>query len=112
MPIDYPQVLERRTEGEGAWTNQETILYALGVGMCANPMDENELPFVYERNLKALPTLASVVRSRPTSSTGAEARMQLNPVLIVDGERNITLRTMRTIADTLGVKIADLVKGL
>jgi transcriptional regulator with XRE-family HTH domain len=28
------------------------------------------------------------------------------------GERNITLRTMRTIADTLGVKIADLVKGL
>jgi transcriptional regulator with XRE-family HTH domain len=28
------------------------------------------------------------------------------------GERNVTLRTMRTIADTLGVKIADLVKGL
>jgi transcriptional regulator with XRE-family HTH domain len=28
------------------------------------------------------------------------------------GERNITLRTMRTIADTLGVKICDLLKGL
>jgi transcriptional regulator with XRE-family HTH domain len=28
------------------------------------------------------------------------------------GERNVTLRTMRTIADTFGVKIADLVKGL
>ena len=28
------------------------------------------------------------------------------------GERNATLRTMRTIADTLGVKIADLVKDL
>jgi len=28
------------------------------------------------------------------------------------GERNITLRTMRIIADTLGVKVADLLKGL
>ena len=90
MPIDYPQVLERRTEGEGAWTNQETILYALGVGMGADPMDEKELAFVYERDLKALPTFASVIRARPVTSTGPEARMQLNPVLIVDGERNIT----------------------
>ena len=90
MPIDYPQVLERRTEGEGAWTNQETMLYALGVGMGADPMDEKELAFVFEKDLKALPTFASVIRARPTSSTGPEARMQLNPVLIVDGERNIT----------------------
>jgi len=90
MPIDYPQVLERRTEGEGSWTNQETMLYALGVGMGADPMDEKELAFVYERNLKALPSFASVIRSRPVASTGPEARMQLNPVLIVDGERNIT----------------------
>jgi transcriptional regulator with XRE-family HTH domain len=28
------------------------------------------------------------------------------------GERNVTLRTMRTLADTLGVKIAILVKDL
>jgi transcriptional regulator with XRE-family HTH domain len=28
------------------------------------------------------------------------------------GERNVTLRTMRTIADTFGVKISDLVKGM
>ena len=28
------------------------------------------------------------------------------------GERNVTLKTMRLVADTLGVKIADLVKGL
>jgi transcriptional regulator with XRE-family HTH domain len=28
------------------------------------------------------------------------------------GERNLTLRTMRTIADTLRVGIADLMKGL
>jgi acyl dehydratase len=90
MPIDYPQVLERRTEGEGAWTNNDAILYALGVGMGADPMDERELRFVFEKDLEALPSFASVIRTRPVSSTGPEARMQLNPVLIVDGERNIT----------------------
>src|SRR6185312_8440384 len=110
MPIDYPQVLERRTEGEGAWTNQDAMLYAIGVGMGADPMDERELAFVYERNLKALPSFASVVRSRPVTSTGPEARMQLNPVLIVDGERNITFHKpmpaaakIKTRQRTLGV---------
>jgi transcriptional regulator with XRE-family HTH domain len=28
------------------------------------------------------------------------------------GERNVTLRTLKTVADTLGVRITDLVKGL
>ena len=28
------------------------------------------------------------------------------------GERNVTLRTIRTIADTLGVKMADLLSGM
>jgi transcriptional regulator with XRE-family HTH domain len=28
------------------------------------------------------------------------------------GERNMTLRTMRIVADTLGVGIADLIKGV
>jgi transcriptional regulator with XRE-family HTH domain len=29
-----------------------------------------------------------------------------------NGKRNLTLRTMRTLADTYGVKIADLLKGV
>jgi acyl dehydratase len=90
MAIDYPEVLSRRTEGESAWSDQETLLYALGVGMGADPMNEKELPFVYEGNLKALPTLASVVMNRGRGQVVAGGgRMELNPVLIVDGERNI-----------------------
>jgi acyl dehydratase len=57
-----------------------------------------------------LPSFASVVRSRPVTSTGPEARMQLNPVLIVDGERNITFHKpmpaaakIKTKQRTLGV---------
>jgi acyl dehydratase len=37
------------------------MLYALGVGLGADPTDETELRFVYEKNLLALPTLPVVL---------------------------------------------------
>ena len=62
MPIDYQKLknwhfpdLEHRYEAK------DTILYALGVGCGADPMDRTELPFVYEDGLKALPTMAVVL---------------------------------------------------
>jgi acyl dehydratase len=86
MPIVYPDVLALKRENQPyAWSDRETMLYALGIGMGADPMDENELPFVYERDLQAVPTLASVV------AWGAgPGRMDINRVMVVDGERDIT----------------------
>ena len=43
---------------------KDSILYALGVGLGEDPTDPQELKFLYEDGLKALPTLA-VVLSRP-----------------------------------------------
>ena len=43
------------------YTAKDTMLYALGVGAGANPLDLRQLPFVYERNLKAIPAQASVI---------------------------------------------------
>lgn len=48
-------------EIEQTLTQRDTMLYALGVGLGADPMDEKQLPFVYEKNLKALPTMAVVL---------------------------------------------------
>ncbi|MBV9331655.1 MAG: MaoC family dehydratase N-terminal domain-containing protein [Alphaproteobacteria bacterium] len=86
MPIQYPDILKLQNSGmEFSWTEKETMLYALGVGMGADPMNEQELPFVYERNLKAMPTLASVV------AWGAgPGNMNINFLMVVDGERTIT----------------------
>jgi acyl dehydratase len=62
MPIDYPAVLDLKETGRRfSWTDRDTILYALAIGMGANPLDRDELPFVYEKNLKAVPTLAAVI---------------------------------------------------
>lgn len=40
---------------------RDTILYALGLGYGADPLDEAELPFVYEEGLKAVPSMCSVL---------------------------------------------------
>ena len=94
MPIQYPEVLELKRSGmEFSWTDRETMLYALGIGMGGNPLDKNELPFVYERELKAVPTLASVV------AWGAQpGNMNINFMMVVDGERTITFHKPMPVA--------------
>ena len=37
------------------------MLYALGIGFGRDPLNEAELPFVYENGLKTIPTLSTVV---------------------------------------------------
>jgi len=46
---------------EHTYTEQDTILYALGVGLGIDPLDENCLRFVYEDGLKALPSQSAVL---------------------------------------------------
>ena len=42
-------------------TRRDTMLYALGVGLGADPCDEGQLKFVYEDGLQALPTMAIIL---------------------------------------------------
>ena len=91
MPIKYDEVMALRNVGQKySWTDREVMLYAYGIGMGADPMDEKELSFVNEgyytpRELKVVPTYASV------AAWGASAgETGVNRVLVVDGERDIT----------------------
>jgi len=43
------------------YDKRDTILYALGLGYGADPLNEEELPFVYEANLRCLPSFANVL---------------------------------------------------
>jgi hypothetical protein len=62
MPIDYQKLLNWDIpQVEQQLTKRDTIIYALGVGLGADPMDQNQLQFVYEENLKALPTMAIIL---------------------------------------------------
>ena len=54
MAIDYETLINLRIpDVEQQLTKRDTMLYALGVGLGADPCDEDELKFVYEQNLVA-----------------------------------------------------------
>ena len=62
MPLNYENVLNIAIpEVEQQITKRDTILYALGVGLGGHPCDRDELRFVYEENLQALPTMAIIL---------------------------------------------------
>jgi hypothetical protein len=66
MPLDYDKLLNwRPPEVRQKLTRKDTILYALGLGLGADPMDERQLRFVYEKDLLALPTIAT---AKPSTS--------------------------------------------
>ena len=62
MPID-PEALRQWpiAEIEHSYTARDTMLYALGLGCGADPLDESQLQFVYESRLQALPSMAVVL---------------------------------------------------
>src|SRR5260370_10544529 len=66
MPIKYDELMALKNLGQKcAYSDREVMLYAYGIGMGADPMDEKELAFVNEavatpRALKVVPTFASV----------------------------------------------------
>ncbi len=44
---------------EQSYDKRDTILYALGLGYGADPLDDAELPFVYEDQLRCVPSFAN-----------------------------------------------------
>jgi acyl dehydratase len=100
MPIYYPDILADRTAARAfSYGDKDVMLYALGIGLGADPMDEKELAFVYEKNLKVVPTAATVLaaggravegRADPTFPEG-HRRSQINYLMMLHGEQKVEL---------------------
>ena len=54
LALDIPEVVQ-------SYTEKDAILYALGLGLGHDPLNADELPFVYEKSIKLLPTFAVVL---------------------------------------------------
>lgn len=59
--IDYQNLMNWKFQQiEQQITSKDVILYALGVGLGADPLDRDQLRFVYEKNLLTFPSMASI----------------------------------------------------
>jgi acyl dehydratase len=62
MAIDYEKLLALKIPAvEQTYGPKDCMLYALGLGLGHDPTNEDELAFVYEKNLKVLPTFGTVI---------------------------------------------------
>jgi len=95
MPIDYDDMMQSGATGLAAsYDEKDVMLYALGVGFGRDPLDEKELPFVYENNgLKVVPTFASVIGRGEAAAEHQRMpqKSSINFAMVVDGERRITV---------------------
>jgi acyl dehydratase len=100
MPIDYDKLLALKIpDVEHSYGPKDCMLYALGVGLGLDPMDEEELAFVYEKNLKALPTMAVVI-GYPGFWT-KELDSGIDWVKVVAGEHSLKLHRPLTPSGTV-----------
>jgi acyl dehydratase len=82
IALDIPPAIQ-------VYEAKDCILYALGVGFGHDPMNEDELPFVYEKNLKVLPTMASVLGYAGLWMRAPETGIDW--LKVVNGEQGINL---------------------
>ncbi|GGL80769.1 MaoC/PaaZ C-terminal domain-containing protein [Wenxinia marina] len=109
MPLDPERLAAYRipvTTME--WSERDTMLYALGVGLGADPLDPRQLRFVWEEGLQALPTMAAIlaaphawIRRADVGSSGrsvhAGIRLDLHAALPVAGR----VRSLNTVAEVI-----------
>ena len=99
MAIFYPDILDQKTAPRTfSYDDKDVMLYALGVGMARDQMNETELAFVYEKNLKVIPTAATVLASSMRGTAGPAPEMpaghrpsQINFLMVVHGEQKVEL---------------------
>jgi acyl dehydratase len=92
------------------YTSKDSILYALGVGLGADPMDEEQLSYVFEEsiNFSALPTMAVVLGSPGFWSRDPETGIDW--VRVLHGEQKLELHS--PIPASATIKAQSKVTGL
>jgi hypothetical protein len=74
---------------EQEYTPKDLILYALGLGLGLEPSDPNQLPFVYEEDLRVLPTAATVLGY--PGFWLSDPALQIDSRKVLHGEQGLTV---------------------
>jgi acyl dehydratase len=101
-------------EVEHEITTRDALLYALSLGYGEDPLDESELRFVFEQDLKVVPSVASVIAHPSLWLRNPETGVDWTKV--VHGEQNIEFhrpfpRQGRVLAQPRIIGVADKGQG-
>ncbi len=92
MPIDPARALGHEfPESQASWSADDVILYHLGVGAGVPPTDAGELEYVYEKELKVLPSFGVIPVFSSLGGIVGVPGMEFNPALLLHGEQEIRL---------------------
>jgi len=97
MPLDYAHAKELMAATPEklafSYTDRDVMLYALGIGLGRDPLNRQELPFVYEKDLKVVPTFATVsgFNARPLPGQELRKPLAMNRALYLHGEQRLTM---------------------
>ncbi|BAV63697.1 MaoC family dehydratase [Sphingobium cloacae] len=83
QPFSPQALLARKVPIDNDWSRRDTMIYALGVGA-------EELPFVYEKQLVALPTMAAAI-GYPGFHFWMDPELGIDTGRIVHGETEVLL---------------------
>ena len=88
MAIDYDKIMSLETKNqEFSYSDRETMLYGLGIGFGKDPLNNEELKFVYERDLKTVPSMATVI----SWGAGNMRESGINYLLVLHGEQRLKM---------------------
>jgi acyl dehydratase len=92
MPIDPSKALGAELPAsEGSWSQDDVILYHLGVGAGVPPTDPHELEYTYEKNLKVLPSFGVIPVFGSLGGVASIPGLQFNFAMLLHGEQDIEI---------------------
>ncbi len=87
--VPYEALLRvQSTEASYAWGEFDVMLYALGLGLGQAPLDKERLRFVYENELRVVPSFATVIA---WGALPPIAQMGIDYTQVVQGDQGIVL---------------------
>jgi len=90
MALNYEKILNWRFEDViQSYSERDSIIYALSLGLGFNPTDPNELKFVYEKDLVTFPTMAVVMGHPGPWMTDPESGIDF--VKVLQGEQHLEI---------------------
>lgn len=109
MPINYQELKNRRFDDvQRRYDATDTILYALGIGLGSDPQDLQQLRFVYEEKLLALPTMAVVLGNPGFWMQSPDTGLDWKNILHIEQEMTIH-RPLQATGHVVGKTVVEAV---